>query len=97
VPKVTVTPIAREDIKGIGRYTQKNWGVRKRNLYLGALDKAIKGLADKRRLDRSRSNIKPGLRSCSCQEHVIFFKCDDQDNVAVLRVLGQTMDFARHL
>ena len=97
MPEVTLAPLARKDIKDIGGYTQKNWGVNQRNLYLGVLEKAINGLLQNHRLDRKRDYIKQGLLSCSCQEHMIFFRRDDAGNVEVLRVLGQSMDFQRHL
>ena len=97
MPEVTLAPLARKDIKDIGGYTQKNWGVNQRNLYLGVLEKTINGLLQNHRLDRKRDYIKQGLLSCSCQEHMIFFRRDDAGNVEVLRVLGQSMDFQRHL
>ncbi len=91
MPEVVIAPLARKDIKDIGRYTQKNWGVKQRNLYLGVLDKNINGLLESHRLDRRRDHIKQGLLSCLCQEHMIFFRRDDAGNVEVLRVLGQFM------
>lgn len=97
MPELKLAPLARKDIKDIGRYTQKNWGVNQRNQYLGTLDKMINDLLENHRLDKRRDQIKAGLLSCSCQEHMIFFRRDAAGNVIVLRVLGQSMDFGRHL
>ncbi len=97
MPEVIIAPLARKDIKDIGRYTEKNWGVNQRNLYLGVLDKTISGLPENHGLDRNRDYIKQGLLSCSCQEHMIFFRRNDAGDVEILRVLGQSMDFQRHL
>ena len=95
--EVFIAPLARHDIKNIGRYTQKNWGVDQRNHYLGTLDKTINGLLENHRLDRKRDYIKQALLSCSCQEYMIFFRRNDVGNVEVLRIPGQSMDFQRHL
>ena len=97
MPKVTLTRLAREDIKAIGRYTQNRWGVLQRNHYLGTLDETIRGMPDTRRFDRNGDHIKPGLLFCACQEHMIFFRRNEQGDVEVLRILGQSMDFRRHL
>ena len=97
MPKVIITPTARRDIKGIALYTQGRWGLRQRSLYMNVLEEEILTLAETRRLDDDSSDIRPGLLSCRCQKHRIFFWRDDQDNIEVLRVLGKTMDFARHL
>ena len=34
MPEFAITPLAREDVKEIGRYTQRTWGVAQRDLYL---------------------------------------------------------------
>ncbi|MGU9962092.1 MAG: type II toxin-antitoxin system RelE/ParE family toxin [Candidatus Puniceispirillales bacterium WSBS_2018_MAG_OTU23] len=86
-----------KNIKNIGQYTYEKWGRSQRDLYLDTLDKTIDGLVKSRRLDKNRNNIKHGLLSCFCQEHMIFFKRNDVGYIEVLRVLGQSMDFERHL
>lgn len=97
MPEVKITPTARNDIKGIARYTQENWGSKQRELYLSTLEKTVYSLPETRRLDDDYSDIRPNLLSCRCQKHRIFFWRDDLDNIEVLRILGQTMDFERHL
>ena len=92
-----MTPLARADIKEIGRYTQKRWGIEQRDRYLNAFDQVMTSLRDCHRLDRARDDIKPGLLSRSCQKHVIFFTRDANGRVVVLRILGQSMEFERHL
>ncbi len=97
MPEVTLTPLAREDIKGIGRYTQRKWGQSKRTLYLTTLDATINELTSTRRLDRDSGDLRPGLLHCFCQEHTIFFRRDDLNNVQILRILGQRMDAKLHI
>lgn len=89
--------MAREDIKGIGRYTKENWGTKQRDYYLDEIDKTIQDLRANKRLGRPRDDIREGLLSWACQQHMIFFKRDGAANVEILRILNQSMDFARHL
>ncbi len=97
MPEVTITPLARNDLKGIGLFSEQNWGVKQRNLYLSVLGKTIDQLANSHRMDKKRNDIKAGLLSCSCREHMIFFRRDDAGNAEILRILSQSMDFKKHL
>jgi plasmid stabilization system protein ParE len=39
MPGFRITPRAQDDLKNIGRYTERQWGKRQRNTYLKALEK----------------------------------------------------------
>ena len=92
-----LTREAEDDIDGIGLYSFKNWGLKRAESYLKNLDACFESLRDCHRLDRTRDDIKPGLLSRSCQKHVIFFTRDASGRVVILRILGQSMEFQRHL
>lgn len=38
MPSLTLTNMAKADLKGIANFTQKRWGREQRNLYLQMLD-----------------------------------------------------------
>lgn len=97
MPDVVLTAQARDDLLSIGRYTQKTWGVRQRVRYLTILDQTIQDLGTTRRLDRNRDDIRPGLLSCLCRAHMIYFRRHPDGRVVVLRILGKSMDVNRHL
>jgi toxin ParE1/3/4 len=50
-----LTRAAREDLKAIGRYTQRNWGRRQRDAYLTQLDRRFHALAEMPSLGRVRA------------------------------------------
>ncbi len=39
MPGYKITPRAQDDLKNIGRYTERQWGKRQRNTYPKALEK----------------------------------------------------------
>ena len=70
---VRVTPRAQEDLKNIGRYTERTWGKVQRNLYLKSLETRFKWLADNPLLGRHRTDICDGYFSFPEGQHVIFY------------------------
>ena len=97
VPDPVITPLARQDLKGIGRHTQERWGVAQRDTYLQDLATLFGRLGDGTVLGRRRDEIREGLLAQPCGRHVVFFRRDVDGNVEVLRVLHERMDFRRHL
>jgi len=46
--RIKISPLAKNDIKAIARYTEQRWGRSKRQSYLKAFDSRIMQLADLR-------------------------------------------------
>ena len=46
IRKVRITPGARDDLKNIGRYTERTWGKARRNRYLKSLEARFQWLAE---------------------------------------------------
>lgn len=97
VPDLLISSLAREDLKSIGRYTQQNWGVGQRNSYLRAFGVMFDDICNGVTSGQQRSDIHPGLMSCRCNRHLIFFRRDPAGTVEILRILHQRRDFQRHL
>ena len=97
MPDLLISSLAREDLKTIGRYTQQNWGVRQRNIYFRAFATMFDDIRDRAMVGEQRPEIRPGILSCRCNRHVIFFRRDASGTVEILRILHQRMDFPRHL
>lgn len=53
-----LTAAAEADLKAIGRYTLKRWGLNQRNKYLGELDRAFHQLAENPDLGMKRNEIR---------------------------------------
>ncbi|QGG80583.1 type II toxin-antitoxin system RelE/ParE family toxin [Litorivicinus lipolyticus] len=73
VRRVRVTPRAQDDLKNIGRYTERTWGKAQRNLYLKSLETRFKWLADNPLLGRHRTDICEGYYSFPEGQHVVFY------------------------
>lgn len=92
-----LTHQAHEDFEKIGLYTLESWGEDQAVLYLTKLDETFSALAHSSAMGKARNDLLPGLLSCPCSQHAIFFRRHAQGNVDILRILHQRMDFERHL
>lgn len=97
MPTFKLTRLAAADVDGVGAYTLKTWGEAQAIRYLTDLDETFAALAHVPSLGRSRDDLRPGLLSCNCGKHVVFFRRDEHGNAEILRVLHERMDFARHV
>ena len=92
-----LTQAAKADLKGIGRYTQREWGTAQRNLYLTMLDSRFQALADDPRKGRDCGDIREGYRKHGAGSHVIFYRQIAAEVIEIVRILHNRMDFERHL
>ncbi|PTE13207.1 type II toxin-antitoxin system RelE/ParE family toxin [Pseudogemmobacter blasticus] len=88
---------AEGDLDRIGAYTLEKWGMDQAIRYLTELDQTFAALAQTTALGKDRTDLRPGLISCSCNRHMIFFRRSGQGDVEILRILHERMDFDRHL
>lgn len=73
MPTFHITPRARDDLKDIGRYTERQWGKRQRNTYLKEFEKRFHWFAENPRLGKNCSDISEGYFSSPQGQHVIFY------------------------
>ena len=71
--KVRITPRAREDLKNIGRYTERTSGKAQRNLYLKSIEARFQWLAENPLLGKHRWDICEGYHSFPEGQHVVFY------------------------
>lgn len=90
-----LTRTAREDLKAIGRYTQRNWGRRQRDAYLTQLDRRFHVLAEMPSLGRACDDIRPGYRRYAEGSHTIFYR-EVGGDIEIVRILHGRMDPDRH-
>ena len=97
MPDLALAPLARKDVKEIGRFTQKTWGVPQRDSYLGGLAAIFERLRTGEIAGKARSDIRDGLRCYPYIRHMIFFRRGVQGDVEILRIVHERMDFEHHL
>lgn len=71
--QIRVTPRAREDLKNIGRYTERTWGKTQRNRYLKDIEARFHWLAENPLLGKHRADICEGYYSFPEGQHVVFY------------------------
>ncbi|MFN2289540.1 MAG: type II toxin-antitoxin system RelE/ParE family toxin [Chromatocurvus sp.] len=86
-----LTPRARDDLKNIGRYTERQWGRRQRNTYLRALEKRFGWLAENPQLGKHRIDVAEGYYSFPQGEHVIFYLLEEK-GVDIIGIPHKEMD-----
>ncbi len=92
-----LTAIAKKDIQHINHYSVKQWGKAQAIDYVTALYQRFDWLAHHPHWGRTREDIKPNLMSYRENSHVIFYRMESDDSIAVLRVLHVRMDVKQHL
>lgn len=90
-----LSQLAEQDLKEIGRYTEKTWGRKQRNVYLSDLDRCFYRLADSPDLGKACDEIRVGYRRFYQGKHVIFYR-QVENGIVIVRVLHERMDFERH-
>ena len=91
MPRFRITPRAGDDLKNIGRYTQRLWGKTQRNVYLKALEHRFIWLAENPKLGKRRSEVAENYYSFPQGEHVIFYLIG-QEQIEVIGVPHKEMD-----
>lgn len=86
-----VSKEARDDIREIGRYTQRKWGKDQRRSYLNDLDKKFGLLAENPLLGRRCDSIREGYFRFEYVSHVIFYR-QEKDFIVISRVVHQSRD-----
>lgn len=89
--KVRITPRAQDNLKNIGRYTERTWGKAQRNRYLKSLEARFQWLAEKPLLGKHRTDICEGYYSFLEGQHVVFYLFDSS-NLDIIGIPHKDMD-----
>ena len=87
---------ASADVEDIYEYTIVNFGIEQARTYLHGLDDCFNALAENPLRGRAADELASELRRYEYQSHVVFYREVEQYTL-IIRVLHQTMDFARHV
>jgi len=68
-----VSAPARNDLRLIGEYTKREWGLNQKKKYLGEIKNSFKTICETPGLSRLRDDIDKCLFSYSVQKHIIFY------------------------
>jgi len=87
-----LTHKAKADLRAIAIFTEEQWGVKQRNLYIKQFDDTFHLLAASPALGKSCDDIMPGYRKFPQGSHVIFYKDGSDSVINTVRILHKSMD-----
>ncbi len=94
MPRLEFTAKATEDLREIGRYTKREWGIQQARRYRQELELALKKLCLSPRVGLARDEIADQVRSFQVASHIAFY-LPRPDGTTVLRLLHPSMDVER--
>ncbi|RCK40963.1 plasmid stabilization protein ParE [Thalassospira profundimaris] len=92
-----LTTAAEADLRGIIRYTGKEWGAAQVRRYMARLEQAIVALAAGQGPFKEMSDLFPGLRMIRCEHHYIFCLPRDNEPSLIVAILHERMDLMARL
>jgi len=94
--QVILSPKAKSDLSDIWDYTLAEWGIDQAEKYVRALWAELQRQACDPSISVDISDVRKDYRKARSGSHVIFFKLTG-DEIDVVRILHQRMDFERHI
>lgn len=92
-----LTTEAEADLRGIIRYTRKEWGAAQVRRYIAKLEQGIAALADGHRPFKDMSEIYPALRMARCEHHYVFCLPREDSAALIVAILHERMDLLMRL
>ncbi len=94
--ELVIRPRARRDLKGIWKYTLKEWGSAQADKYLQNIDREIGGLPEFPDIGIPYEHIRAGYRALHVEHHLVFY-LRTKRTLEIVRVLHEAMDVRRQL
>jgi toxin ParE1/3/4 len=94
--KYRLSPKAQRDLDKIFDYTVETWGLPQALRYTDLIEAACARLVEAPLQSQDCAIIAPGYRRRSVERHAIYFR-ETSYGIAIIRILHQQMDAARHL
>lgn len=92
-----LTAEAEADLRGIIRYTRKEWGTAQVRRYIAKLEQGIAALADGNRPFKDMSEIYPALRMARCEQHYVFCLPRESAPALIVAIFHERMDLMTRL
>ena len=93
---VVLSPKAKSDLSDVWDYTFSQWGATQTEKYVRELYSVMEAQVLDLSTSVDISDVRKGYRKARSGSHVVFFKVI-KDEIDVVRILHQRMDFNRHL
>ncbi|CAB3774535.1 type II toxin-antitoxin system RelE/ParE family toxin [Paraburkholderia humisilvae] len=91
-PDYVLTEAAEADMRGIIRYTRKQWGDAQVRRYIARLERGIASLAARKGLFKDMSVVYPALRMAHYQHHYVFCLPRENAPALIVAIFHERMD-----
>ncbi|MCC5064047.1 type II toxin-antitoxin system RelE/ParE family toxin [Xanthomonas campestris] len=92
-----LTAEAEADLRGIIRYTRKEWGAAQVRRYIAKLEQGIAGLAAGQGSFKDMSELFPALRMTRCEHHYVFCLPRESAPALIVAIFHERMDLMTRL
>ncbi len=92
-----LTAAAEADMRGIIRYTRKQWGDVQVRRYITELERGIARLVARQGAFRDMSALYPALLMAHCEHHYVFCLPREQAPALIVAILHERMDLMARL
>lgn len=92
-----LTDAAEADVRGIIRYTRKQWGDAQVRRYITKLEQGIARLAAGQGAFQDMSTLYPTLRMAHCEHHYVFCLPREHATALIVAILHEHMDLMTRL
>ena len=92
-----LTDAAEADMRGIIRYTRKQWGDEQVRRYIAKLEQGIARLAASQGAFKDMSALYPALRMARCEHHYVFCLPRENAPALVVAIFHERMDLMTRL
>ena len=93
----TLTTKAKADLKSIAIYTQRKWGKEQRKIYARQFDCAFHMLSETPAAGNMCNFIKRGYCKLPVNSHLVFYRCINDSEIEIVRILHKRMDVRAQL
>lgn len=92
-----LTAAAEADIRGIVRYTRKQWGDPQVRRYIAILEQGLAEIAVGGRPFKDMSALYPALRMARCEHHYIFCLPREGEPALIVAIFHERMDLMERI
>lgn len=96
-PAYVLTTEAEGDIRGIIRYTRKQWGDAQVRRYVNALKRGMKRLATAEGAYKAMDALYPSLRMAHCEHHYVFCLSREDAPALIMAIFHERTDLMTRL
>lgn len=90
--RYVLTSAAEADLRGIVRYTRRQWGDAQVRRYIADLEQGIACLAAGQGTFKDLSELYPGLHMARCSRHYVFCLPREHEPALIIAILHERMD-----